>query len=185
MSVNCPITVQFQVDKPDVLEEVGLRHHNTMMRRDRQEGAYNADAARFLRYVVQGKGVANGPRGDMFTWGSVGNYTMIESFVGALRPFWEELYRESALWDFVGILVMSQTEQRAHSTIVEISKDRTTPRSELSLIVRSRDTPFPLFEGFIERPEKLLPPDVHTTVWEKNGNVLMSLTEKTLDEYGF
>lgn len=171
MSVNCPVTVQFQIHKPEGLPGIARRHHDRMLPLDQGDEGRDRDALRFLEHAAEGKGVALGPKGDMFTWGSVGNYTSVVTFVEALRPFWADLYRERIIWDFSGIVVMSQTEQRAHSTIIEVSCDQTSPRGpdaegKVTLVIRETETPFPLFEGYYERPEQLVPAGVTTEIWE-------------------
>jgi hypothetical protein len=172
VSFTVPITVQFQVQDESLLREVAREELSVMERRDRQEEAYNVDAVRFLSYAAEGRGVAHGPKGSMFTWGVVGNYTMVSAFVEALRPFWVAIYRRGLIWNFSGIVVMSQTEQQAHSTVVEISMDQTMPRTRgaqgvLTLIVREMKTPFPLFEGYYERTEEQVQhAKVTTEIWE-------------------
>jgi len=171
VSVNCPVTVQFEVSKPEMLPEIARRHSGIMARRDVREEDFDRDALRLLEHVAEGRGVALGPKGDMFTWGSVGNYTSVAHFVDALRPFFADLYRRGAIWNFVGIVVMSQTEQRAFSTIAEVSCDQTVPRTResagrVTLVVRVMETAFPLFEGFYERAEGMLPSGVVTSTWE-------------------
>lgn len=172
MSFTVPVTVQFQVNKPDVLRTVAREHRSTIERHDRRSDGYDPDAARMLEHAAEGRGVALGPKGDMFTWGSVGNYASVDRFVGALRPFFADLYRERAIWDFATIVVMSQKEQQGTSTVVEVGMDQTMPRTRdneglVTLEIRTLEaTPFPLFEGLYERAEQALPPGIRHETWE-------------------
>jgi len=171
VSFTVPVTVQFQVYEPDVLREVARKHRSEIERYDRRSDGYDADAARFLDHAAEGKGVAGGPKGEMYTWGSVGNYTLVERFVGALRPFFADLYRKGVLWNFATIVVMSQQEQQGASTIIEVAADQTMPRVRenqglVTLEIRSRKSSFPLFEGLYERAEGSLPPEVRYETWE-------------------
>jgi|GEM_PF-4419482 len=170
MSVCCNITVQFEV-RSDAKLFVCARRQLKIMEALKEstpypsaEDGYNADAHRMLRYVVEGHGVGAGPRGDMFTWGSVGNYSSIEAFVAALIPFWRDIYAEYVMFDFEGIVVMFQREQRPFVKFAEISVDRTAPGEDLVLVRRDWETPFPLFGWFFERPEALLPAGIRTTI---------------------
>jgi hypothetical protein len=172
MSVCCNITVQFPV-KSDTNLFVCARRHLDAMETLKEatsypsaEDGYNADAHRMLRYAAEVHGVGTGPKGDMFTWGSIGNYSSIEDFVTALRPFWIDLYTTHAMFDSEGVVVMFQQEQRPFVKFAEISMDRTAPGEDLVLIRRDWETPFPLFGWFFERPEELLPPAMQTTIWK-------------------
>ena len=173
MSFCCPITVSFEVSKMEVLKEIA-RKYTVLMKSyadsDESGSEYDRDAHRFLEYAAEGQGIGMGPKGDMFTWGSVGNYTSVETFVDVLMPFWGELYSEHALMFGDGIVIMSQSEQRPSMKIVEISKDQTMPRDRTALVVRSMESPFPLLGWFVERPEELLPPGIRTEEWTGEGS---------------
>lgn len=164
MSVHCNITVQFQVRDPEELSEIAGEQGARMARLEGSDD-YDRDAARFLDYMQEvGRGVAPGPRGDMFTWGSLGNYSCAEVFVESLVPFWRELYARRAVFDHDGVVVMFQQEQRPYVKIAEISMDRTAPHGGKALVVRELETSFPLFGWYFERPEGLLSPGVRTDV---------------------
>lgn len=162
MSVSCPITVQFEVREPKLLMEVASVHRARIKLLEHTEG-FDKSAWLFLSHLAEGHGVDGGSKGSMCTWGAVGNYVSIEFFVEVLESFWIELYTKNVMFPSDGIIVMSQTEQRAVMNVVEISNDRTVPSGPVELIVQEAETPFPLFGWYFERPEKLLPPDVYTT----------------------
>lgn len=79
-----------------------------------QEGAH------LLRHAGQGNGVGQGRCGDMFTFGCVGNYVDIHSFVEGLRPFWFALYHRHIVSPFESIVVMVQPNQQPRMEFYEI-----------------------------------------------------------------
>lgn len=153
MSVYCNITVQFEVR-----EEKGLKalsqEYAERMRSLKDTDGFDRDAYRMLHYMSEGKGVAYGPKGDMFTWGSVGNYSNVDLFVDALKGFWARLYWDRVVMDSDGVVVMFQQEQRPFTKTVEIRSKR--PRNQ-GLIITEYESPFPLFGWFYERDERMLP----------------------------
>lgn len=165
MSVNCPITVQCEIRDPGRLAPVARTHLDRLT--SLQEDPFEArDAKRFLKYVAEGHGVGHGPKGQMLTWGSVGNYSDIDAFVEDLCPFWFDLYAEAVMFTFDTIVVMMQVEQRVALEIYEISLKggfQVTPDS--SLVLRDMKTPFPLFGWLHEREKALLPSSVKTGSW--------------------
>lgn len=166
MSVNCPITIQFQIRDEAGLFALAVRHRDRMLAVDRDGDEWDRDACRMLEYAAEAKGVALGPKGDMFTWGSVGNYSSADTFVDALRPFFQDLWRERVLFDFHTVVVMFQQEQHHTGHLFELSLDQTAPRDAMPVVVRDLDSTFPLFEGVYERSEKLLPRGIRTEIWE-------------------
>ena len=74
MSVCCPITVSFEVSKIEMLKELARKYAALVKSyADSEESEYDRDAHRFLDYAAEGQGIGIGPKGDMFSWGSVGN----------------------------------------------------------------------------------------------------------------
>jgi len=166
MSFNCNITVQFEVSRTNVLKEVAQAHLERlkhMSETDHED--YDRDAHRFFEYMAEGKGVGNGPRGDMLTWGSVGNYSSIEDFMGAMRPFLFDLYDKGAIMPCDGAIVMFQQEQRPFVKIVEISNNRSFGKT-VSLEIREGEFLFPLFGWYYERPEAHVPRVVSRYEWK-------------------
>lgn len=163
MSVNCNISVQFEVANHAKFNDTVEEH----VRRCWETDDFDGDARRMLHYAEEGGGVAGGPKGDMFSWATVGNYSSVSHFVEALHPFWASLYENGAVSPGDGIVVMFQQEQVPSVQIVEISLDRTSPRDQKVLVVREGVTPFPLFGWYFERPDALLPSNV--TVQEVEG----------------
>lgn len=165
MSVNCPIVVSFEVSKFEVLKELGRKHLEIMKKRaDEDDEDYDPDAQRMLQYVAEGKGIGMGPKGDMFTWGNVGNYGSLEGFVDALRGFWHDLYRDRAIMNCDGVIVMFQREQYPFMKIAEIMSARKQDAPG-ALVVRTAEMAFPLYGWYFERPDKLVPP-CHTEHWD-------------------
>ena len=165
MSVNCPIVVSFEVSKFEVLEDLGRKHLETMKRRaEKDDDDYDPDAQRFLQYVAEGKGIGLGPKGDMFTWGNVGNYGSLERFVDSLRGFWQDLFRDRAIMNCDGVVVMFQQEQSPFMKITEIVSARKL-EDPGALVVRTAELPFPLYGWYSERSDKLVPP-CHTEHWD-------------------
>jgi len=81
------------------------------------------ECAWMLKDFVNGNGVARGPKGDLFNWGMVGNYTSASDFIEGLRPFWLSLFRSrgAELQDFEHILVFEEEEQSGAVTVYEVS----------------------------------------------------------------
>ncbi len=80
------------------------------------------EAIWFLEYISEGKGVTNGPKGSLFTWGIVGNYTYAGHFVEILMPFWKELFNtEIGPLNFEHIIVFYEPEQSEQASCYEIS----------------------------------------------------------------
>lgn len=166
MSVDCNITVQFEVTDVIVLKQLSWEHATNLKMLADVDGPapeeFDRDALRMLEHAAGGHGVALGPRGDMFTWGSLGNYSSLDCFVDALNPFWLELYVRRAVFDHNGIVVMFQQEQRALGRIIEITAQRVAGRPPPGLVIRELETTFPLFGWHLERPDGLLPRGVST-----------------------
>jgi len=82
------------------------------------------EASGYLRYIIQGKSVATGPKGSLSTWGMVGNYTSHENFVDGLVPFWSDLYKnDDVLFKFERIIVFCEPEQSQRAECYEIRYD--------------------------------------------------------------
>lgn len=165
MSVNCPITIQFQVYRHEQLRPLAIQHRDRMLALDRDGDDWDRDACRMLEYAAEGQGLGMGPKGEMFTWGSVGNYSSHETFVDALRPFVEDLWREAVVSPYATVVVMFQREQMHVSQIYELALDVGSPRDARVIEVRRLETSFPLLEGIYER-EGVPLPGVCLTRWE-------------------
>jgi hypothetical protein len=170
MSVNCNITVQFEVSKPDLLKETAREHHARVRALEAADDGFDRDALYMLEHASGGNGVGRGPKGDMFTWGHVGNYSSVERFVEALNDFWVDLYEKRIVMNCDGIVVMFQQEQHPFVKIVEMQLDRSSPKSAPTLEAREHETPFPLFGWYFERLENATPPGVRAFTIERKGD---------------
>ena len=100
------------------------------------------EASLFLQAFWEGKGINSGPKGDLFTWGIVGNYTDEDEFVNTLRPFWKDLLSEvdGGPCSFEHILVFVEHEQTKCATAIEIFlTDKDDPKS---LTIKKHKCPF-------------------------------------------
>jgi hypothetical protein len=172
MSVDCNISVQFEV-RGQLLREIAVEHCSRMKvladgSYEEREG-FDRDALRMLEHASEGKGVAIGPRGDMFTWGSVGNYSSIDYFVDALAPFWIDLYAKRVMFDHHSIIVMFQQEQRPTGKTIEIIAKRVAGQVPSTIEIRELEASFPLFGWHLERRDDALPQGVLVREVEKTS----------------
>jgi len=175
MSFDCNISVQFEVKNAKILRELAVEYVSRMKALadgldDEREG-FDRDALRMLEHAAEGKGVAVGPRGDMYTWGSVGNYSSVDCFVDALAPVWIDLYAKRAMFDHNSIVVMFQQEQRPVGRIIEIIPKRVAGQVPSTIEIRELEASFPLFGWHFERPDALLPPGVSVREVERKEPV--------------
>lgn len=75
----------------------------------------------FLNSLLDEKNYNSGHKGELYTWGIVGNYTRAEDFVYGLAPFFEEILKtETGPFDFDHIVVFYETEQSQQAYAYEI-----------------------------------------------------------------
>lgn len=79
------------------------------------------EADMLLQAILDPKNYNCGRKGELFTWGIVGNYTSAESIVQLLAPFFEEqLRRELGPLDFDHIIIFEEHEQTEQAQCWEI-----------------------------------------------------------------
>lgn len=75
-----------------------------------------------LKAFSEGNGIFTGPKGSLFNWGIVGNYTGIEDFITQLIPFLEALRsdEDTGFCDFEHAIVFYEREGSESATVYEI-----------------------------------------------------------------
>ena len=131
MSYEVTLVVTFQAlpDEAESVAEVARRHLPAIEERYRaaeERGLW--EAVYLLTSIAEGKGFTGGSKWGMFTWGTVGNYVPVDTFVDVLRPFWEELLSIHADEDGWGgplpgntIVVLFESYSAGQAGAVEIS----------------------------------------------------------------
>lgn len=104
------ITVTVQWNDQDELAAIAKRYHDILSKEGHYTGPENRkllECNMFLADLTTRTGMAKGPKGGVVQWGIVGNWTVGDTFVEVLKPFWEEILKET-----VGnVVVMAQDEQ--------------------------------------------------------------------------
>lgn len=103
----------------------------------------NLEAGWYLKFLSGGQGIYPGPKGTLSIWGVVGNYTLGDEFVEALRPFFREVLKE-VIAPHRHICVFYEPEQSERCTVFEIFLEE-LPEGERfgDLVVkRHEDMPF-------------------------------------------
>lgn len=100
---------------------------------------WSREAYWFLEAVLDKKNYNCGPKGMLFTWGIVGNYTSAENFKDCLSPFFEEMLKEEiSVSDFDHILVFWEQEQSEQAKAFEIFLNEDSKKLE----VKKHELPF-------------------------------------------
>jgi hypothetical protein len=133
------IHVAFACDENEPVAALAAKHRPSIA-----EGDDGARAAQwFLDDLAKRTGKNHGTKGGLSLWGMIGNYTVVESFVSVLRPFWREMLTSEAggICNFEHILVFGEREQTEKTTAYEIFlADEEDPNSDL--IVKEHECPF-------------------------------------------
>ena len=94
-----------------------------------EEGRAKLDECRprevldFLTYLAAGRRSFDGPKGSLYLWGYVGNYTDAAQFVDVLRPFWVEMLKPDGPAEGNHIVVIYEHEQSERAYALEIYFD--------------------------------------------------------------
>ena len=90
---------------------------------DSEDGS--REAKWFVEDCATGRGYVCGPKGALYTWGLVGNYTNAEKFVEVLMPFWDQLLGKAkdCGFDFEHINVFYEPEQSEQAQCYEIYRE--------------------------------------------------------------
>lgn len=112
------LLVSFNCTNNDAVAPIARRHLS-----DLHDVEDCPEALWFLTDLSSRKGENPGHKGGLSTWSNVGNYTLEDRFVEALRPFWKDLLESDAEfgpapWDH--ILVLVQHEQTSNAVAFEV-----------------------------------------------------------------
>lgn len=109
---------------------------------DNDDHAYEELQA-MLKAYIDGKGFFEGPKGILFNWGYVGNYTNGEVFANTLREFLKELRNHACtgFGDSAHALVFVEIEGTESATCYEIKPNDDSDESYL-VVVEHKDLPF-------------------------------------------
>lgn len=78
----------------------------------------------YLKAVKKKKNYNAGGKGELFTWGIVGNHIRVEDFVNTLKHFFKEmLQREIGISNYNRIVVFQEQENAPNATAYEIYLD--------------------------------------------------------------
>jgi len=92
----------------------------------------------FLRELTKKKNYNAGAKGELFTWGIVGNFIDVDDFVDKLAPLFKKmLEKEVCVSSYNHILVFEEKEESDHARAIEIFLD-----DERSLKVVEHVCPF-------------------------------------------
>ena len=123
-------------------------HHNdgvaALARKHKETIDYPVEAEQFLEHVAGRSGKNPGSKGGIVSWGATGNYTNVDDFIEALRPFWTDLLCgiDGGPSEYDRILVLSQSESDDCATANEIY--RREEIDPLDLIITDNECPFSL-----------------------------------------
>jgi hypothetical protein len=109
----------------------------------------DSEAWDLLDHAVQGRGVASGPKGQRFAWSVVGNYTDVDTFVEALRSFWEDLLSDDrppeeahaspSRYDAILVVYQGEADPTAHA--IQIARADPADQRQ-GLCIRRAAVPF-------------------------------------------
>lgn len=101
------------------------------------------EAIWILEAILDPKNYNCGPKGFLFTWGVVGNYTSGQEVVDYLKPFFEEQLRNNlGTLDFDHILIFEEREQSQQAIAYEIFLEDSNSDEKGPLIVKRHELPF-------------------------------------------
>ena len=116
MGFDVHVHVCIPADDNDGLAQAAIKHERTV-----SEIVDSNEAVWFLQDLAKRTGKLPGPKGGLSLWGVVGNYTRVQEFVDALKPFWLDiLSNELGPCDFERILVFEEREQEGCAYAYEI-----------------------------------------------------------------
>lgn len=139
MGVYVHLSVTFACDTNEGVAELARKH---LPAQDEE----CIEAKWFLDDLSKRTGGNPGPKGGLSTWGIVGNYTLGETFVEKLRPFWIDLLAgvEGGPHDFEHIIVFEEREQTEQAKAFEIFLKENFDGTPVpgDLVIREHDLPF-------------------------------------------
>lgn len=80
------------------------------------------DEKMFVNDMVSKSGEPKGPKGGLYLWGWIGNYTRVEEFCNNLKPLWKMLLADDddSPFSHEHIIVFEEKEQKEHAIAYEI-----------------------------------------------------------------
>jgi len=105
----------------------------------KHECEWSSEAYWFLDALLDKKNYNCGPKGELFTWGIVGNCTSAENFVDSLEGLFEQMLKgEVSIMDFEHILVFWESEQSEQANAYELFLDDDTKK----IVKKEHELPF-------------------------------------------
>ena len=132
------VQISFSVHSVPAMARLASEH------RARLDEGKERDAVRILLAMEEGERyVGHGPKGSLFCFGFVGNYSNGESIAEALAPMIEQMLREDeAASDFDHVVLLVEPEQTESAQAFEmylVAPDASTPSRYGKLTTRHHD----------------------------------------------
>ena len=153
--VHLSVTMNLNSNELDKISDLAERHiadlliKNILERKEDEEGSYYSYdqnyVGRFLEAVKNKKNYNEGGKGELFTWGIIGNYTRGDVFCRELEPFFKDmLLNEVGICKHNHILVFEEGEQSHNAIAYEIYLDKENGQE---LVVNYHKCPFKWNQG--------------------------------------
>lgn len=81
------------------------------------------EARWFFEDVVSGKSYFSGPKGTLWAWGTVGNYSDPDEFIKVTKEFFDEMYKANYLFEHDRVIFFCEPEQNESVQIYQRSSD--------------------------------------------------------------
>lgn len=148
MSHCTKILVSFDfIGKKEELSSLAFAHRQRVV----ELSLFSREALSFLDALARGDGVGSGGKGDIVSWGCVGNYVSKDDFIGNLLPFFVEAWQRRLVSRRQNVICMFQTEQRPEIKAYEIglhSDADTGTISKDDLVIQGGKIQFPVWDAF-------------------------------------